>query len=154
MFLKSRNWIFSHFFIWSLKIISNVLSMFVAFLTPGHQLHVQSESALYSCLNIKELLAQNRQKIWSLSKCNWTQTHKDLVCKRTLNHLDNLASLSIWMVDCSFNNYVVVSSSPVAVTKTTGLIMQSPKCFAITLFFELLSPQELLALILINQVLC
>ena len=29
----------------------------------------QSESALYSCLNVKEL-AQNKRKIWSLSDCN------------------------------------------------------------------------------------
>ena len=27
----------------------------------------QSESTLYSCLNVKELLARNRHKIWSLS---------------------------------------------------------------------------------------
>ena len=32
----------------------------------------QSESTLYSCLNEKELLAQNSCKIWSLSDCNWT----------------------------------------------------------------------------------
>ena len=33
----------------------------------------QSESALYSCLNVKELLAQSRSEIWSLSDSNWTQ---------------------------------------------------------------------------------
>ena len=49
----------------------------------------QSESTLYSCLNVKELLAQSRCKIWSLSDCNWTRTHNHLVCKRTLNHLAN-----------------------------------------------------------------
>ena len=42
----------------------------------------QSESTLYSCLNVKELLAWNRPKIWSLSDCNWTQTQ---------NHLASLA---------------------------------------------------------------
>ena len=47
----------------------------------------QTESTLYSCLNVKELLAQSRHKIWSLSDCNWTQTQNHLVCKRTLNHL-------------------------------------------------------------------
>ena len=35
----------------------------------------QSESTLYGCLNVKELLARSRREIWRL------------VCKRTLNHL-------------------------------------------------------------------
>ena len=46
-----------------------------------------SESTLYSCLNVKEFLAQNRREIWSLSDCNGTRTHKHLVRNRTLNHL-------------------------------------------------------------------
>ena len=50
----------------------------------------QSESTLYSCLNVKELLARNRRDIWSLSDCNWTQTHDHLVHKWTLNHLAKL----------------------------------------------------------------
>ena len=47
----------------------------------------QIESILYSCLNVKELLAQSRRQIWSLSDCNWTKTHNHLVRKRTLNDL-------------------------------------------------------------------
>ena len=47
----------------------------------------QSESTLYGCLNVKELLARSSRKIWSLSDCNWTRTQNHLVCKRTLNHL-------------------------------------------------------------------
>ena len=43
----------------------------------------QSESKLYSCLNIKDLLAWNRRDIWNLSDCNGTLTHNHLVCKRT-----------------------------------------------------------------------
>ena len=35
----------------------------------------RSESTLYSCLNVKELLARNRREIWSLSDCNGTRTH-------------------------------------------------------------------------------
>ena len=31
----------------------------------------QNESTLYSCLNVKELLARSRCEIWSLSDCNW-----------------------------------------------------------------------------------
>ena len=38
----------------------------------------QSEYAIYSCLNVKELLAQSRCKIQSLSDCNWTQTYNQL----------------------------------------------------------------------------
>ena len=47
----------------------------------------QTESTLYSCLNVRELLAQNRPEIWSLSDCNWTRTYNHLVRKRTLYHL-------------------------------------------------------------------
>ena len=45
----------------------------------------QSESTLYSCLNVKELLARSRCKIGSLSDCNWTRTHNHLFHKQTLN---------------------------------------------------------------------
>ena len=45
----------------------------------------QSESTLYSCLNVKELLARSRREIWSLSDYNWTRTHNHLAYKRTLN---------------------------------------------------------------------
>ena len=51
----------------------------------------ESESTLYSCLNVKELLARSRRHIWRLSHCNGTRTHNHLVRKRTLNHLAKLA---------------------------------------------------------------
>ena len=51
----------------------------------------QSESTLYSCLNVKELFARSRREIWSLSDCNWTRTQKDLLCKWTLNQLTSSA---------------------------------------------------------------
>ena len=54
----------------------------------------ESESTLYSCLHVKELLARNRRDIWRLSDCNGTRTHNHLVRKRTLNHL---AKLSKWL---------------------------------------------------------
>ena len=50
----------------------------------------QSESTLYSCLNVKELLARNLK----LRDCNWTRTHNHLFHKRTLNHL---AKLDKWL---------------------------------------------------------
>ena len=36
----------------------------------------QSESTLYSYLNVKELLARNQRDIWSLSDCNGTRMHR------------------------------------------------------------------------------
>ena len=47
----------------------------------------QSESTLYSCVNVKELLVRSRREIWSLSDCNWTRTQNHLVRNRTFNHL-------------------------------------------------------------------
>ena len=46
----------------------------------------QSESTLYSCLNVKEFLARNRHDIWILSDNNGIRTHNHLVCKPALNH--------------------------------------------------------------------
>ena len=65
-----------------------------------HVIYVfQSESTLYICLDVKELLARSKCKIWSLSDCNWTWGHSHLVHKRTLNHLAK------WlMIECSFMN--------------------------------------------------
>ena len=62
----------------------------------------QRKSALYSCLNIKELLARNRRDFWSLSECNGTRTHNHLICKRTLNHLAKLAQ---WL-SCVVSTYL------------------------------------------------
>ena len=58
----------------------------------------QSESTLYSCLNVKELFAQNRREIWILSDCNGTRTYNHLARKRTLNHLAKLTyCLTKWL---------------------------------------------------------
>ena len=57
----------------------------------------QSESTLYSCLNVKELLVRSRREISSVSDCNWTRSHNHLVNKKTLNHLAKLASLAKWL---------------------------------------------------------
>ena len=63
----------------------------------------QSESALYSCLNLKELLAQSRREIWGLSGCSCTRTHNNhLVRKRTLNRLAKLAK---WL-SCVVSTYL------------------------------------------------
>ena len=54
----------------------NFLTFFIAVTYEFH-----SESTLYSCLNIKGLLAQSRRHIWSLSDSNGMRTHKHLVRK-------------------------------------------------------------------------
>ena len=64
---------------------------------------LQSKSTLYSCLNVKELLAKNRRGIWSLSDCNWTRTHNHLSRKRTRNHLAKLTKwlAVLWVLICT-----------------------------------------------------
>ena len=47
----------------------------------------QSESTLYSCLNVTELHARRTCEIRRLSDCNWTRSQNHLVHKLTLNHL-------------------------------------------------------------------
>ena len=55
----------------------------------------QSEFTLYTCLNVKELLARIRCETWSLNDCNWTRAHNHLVRKRTLNDLANWPSVCL-----------------------------------------------------------
>ena len=52
----------------------------------------RSESTRCVCLNVKELLAQSRCDIWSLSDRNGIITHNHLVRKQTLNHLAKVAT--------------------------------------------------------------
>ena len=61
----------------------------------------QSESKLYSCLNVKQLLARNKCNIWSLSDCNGVWTHNHLVCKRTLNYLGPNDWVVLWVLICT-----------------------------------------------------
>ena len=57
----------------------------------------QSQSTLYSCLNVKELLPRNRREIWSLSGYNGNRIHSHLVRKWKLNHLAKLSNLTKWL---------------------------------------------------------
>ena len=52
----------------------------------------QSESILYSYMNIKEFFAQNRRDIWSLSDTNGIQSQEHLIQKQTLSHLAKQAT--------------------------------------------------------------
>ena len=63
---------------------------------------LQSESTVYSYLNVKELLALSRCEIWRLRDCNWTRTHNHLFHKRALNHLAKLAK---WL-SCIVSTYL------------------------------------------------
>ena len=62
----------------------------------------ESESTLYSFLNVKEFLARSRRQIWRLSDCNGTRTHNHLLRKRKLNHLAQLAK---WLI-CVVSTYL------------------------------------------------
>ena len=64
----------------------------------------QSESTFYSSLNVKELLAVNRQDIQSLSNRNKIQTDNHLVHKWTLNHLAKLAKWLSYIVNTYLYN--------------------------------------------------
>ena len=62
----------------------------------------QSESTLYSCLDVKELLAWSWREIWCLSDCNWKRTNNHLGFKWTLNHLAKRAK----RLSCVLNTYL------------------------------------------------
>ena len=72
---------------WLITKPAKLLNMFATVCSFHVTYAFQSESTLYICLNVKELLAQRRREIWSLSDSNGTRTHNNLVRKRTLNHL-------------------------------------------------------------------
>ena len=63
---------------------------------------IQSESTLYSCLNIKSFFSWSERVMWCLSDCNWTWSQNQLVRKRTLNHLAELAK---WL-SCVLSTYL------------------------------------------------
>ena len=50
----------------------------------------QSESTLYSCMNVKEFLARNKRDICSLSDSNGIRIQNYIVSKRTFSHSSKL----------------------------------------------------------------
>ena len=58
----------------------------------------QRESKIYISLNVKELLAQNRHGIWSLSDSIKIWTHNHLVRKQRFNHLARLTKWLSWIL--------------------------------------------------------
>ena len=96
----------------------------------------QSESTLYSCLNVKDFIAQSRNKICNLSDCNWTRTQNHLVRNGTLNHLAKWLSVCLqtkwlWVRDKlqllktimqPFLLYLKINSLPNKVVQTRSLV--------------------------------
>ena len=71
----------------------------------------QRESTLYSSMNVKELLARNKRKIWSLSDCNWTRIYNHLVRKGKPNHLAKLAEWLSFVCEYLFVLYILSGCS-------------------------------------------
>ena len=64
--------------------------------------HFSGWTTLYSFLTVKELLARNRHKIWSLNDCNGIRIQNNLVRQLTLDHL---AKLDKWS-GCVASSYL------------------------------------------------
>ena len=78
----------------------------------------QSESKLYSCLNVKELFARNKRDIWSLTASNGIRIHNYLIRKRTLNHLAKLAK----RLNCVVNTYLYGASDCMLLSCTVRVL--------------------------------
>ena len=95
----------------------------------------QRESTLYSCLNVKELLAPGSREIWSLSECNWTRTYNYLFRKWTLNHLAKLAK---WL-SCVLSTYLYGEFNCIFLSRHVPVserihTLQLPECQGIPCF--------------------
>ena len=75
----------------------------------------QSESTLYSCLNVKKLFALNRRNISSLSDSNTIRTHSHLVrpLATTTGQMTELCCeyLSVWCIWLCYSHVSCVSQS-------------------------------------------
>ena len=85
--LKSVVLVFIYWYIWKFYIVVwNIAFKFDSFMTVC-SCHVtyalESESTLYSCLNVKEHLAWSRHEVWRLGDCKWTWKQNHLVLKLT-----------------------------------------------------------------------
>ena len=71
-----------------------------------HVMHAfQSQSTIYSFLNVEKLLARRKREIWSLGDCKCALTQNHLIRKWTLNHLAQLAQWlsGIQILICTFH---------------------------------------------------
>ena len=91
----------------------------------------QSESTHYSCLNVKEVLAQSTREIWSLNDCNWTWTQNHLVRKRTRNHwaVFWLLIFTMHLILCScYVTYAFQSESTVYSSLNVKKLLARSRC--------------------------
>ena len=89
--IHSQIWV-SQFWplLWYRMSLNNVSSIVLLTVSLYHVTYTfQSESTLYSCLNVKKLLARSRHQIWSLSDCNWTWTQKHFDYLRDIQLIKN-----------------------------------------------------------------
>ena len=59
----------------------------------------------HSIVNVKQLLAPNRRKIWSLSDCSRARTHNYLARKQTLNHVAKMVFYWIINIELLYHIY-------------------------------------------------
>ena len=83
---------------WLSGVVNTCLNMHLTVFYYHVMYAFQSESTVYSCLNVKELLSRNRHDIWRLDDSNGIRTHHQLVRKRTLNHIPKWVKWHAWII--------------------------------------------------------
>ena len=89
-------------YFWKLNFFMTVCSYHVKY-------KFQSDSTLYSYLNVKDLLDRSRRDIWSLSDCSGTRTQNNLVRKGIVNHLTKLAKVFVYKLTAKLTNKLLHS---------------------------------------------
>ena len=89
----------------------------------------QSESILYSCLNVKELLARSRREIWRWSDCNWTRC-----CILIMVHflVPNICPKWIFVLSIKYYNFFSLFTSIYLLIKLTLIISKNPILLKLT----------------------
>ena len=95
-----RKWTFNHLTKqnkWLSWVVRTYLYGGFDCMLSSYNVPISEQIIVYIWLNVKELRAQYRRYIFSLSDCNGARTHYYLVCKRTLNHLAKLTEWLSWV---------------------------------------------------------
>ena len=93
----------------------------------------QSEYTLYSCVNVKELIARSRRKIWCLTDCSFTLTQNHLICKKKtwpVGLTDQMiSSCSEYLsVRCIWRYVIIASPMRMRVNPHSVVAWMSRKC--------------------------
>ena len=107
----------------------------------------------HSIVAWKELLTSDRREIWSLTDCNGTQTHNQIVRKRILNHLAQLAKLLCCVLSTylyrvfDFIFYIHFKSESTLYSSHSGIILGKlfpvrlrTKCLSVRIQWQCLQP--------------